>query len=90
MSYQERLVAMVAELAEEEQALSVRQSSQDQPFSLAQQAELQRLHAMRECLEAALLCDRENDTVARQKARAAVASVDAWHDLEKQGRGRKR
>lgn len=86
MSYGDRLIGMIAELAEQEQTATAQQAEQGQQFSPAKQAEVQRLHAIRECLEAALLCDKANDAVARQKVRAAQSSVDAWHELVKQSK----
>jgi len=86
VDYHERLVAVIAELAEQERAATAQQAAQGAEFLPANQRELQRLHAMRECVEAALLCDKGNDAVARQKVRAATASVDGWHELVKQSK----
>lgn len=86
MQYQERLTQMIAELAEQERVESAKQAQLAEQFSPAKQAELQRLHALRECLEAALLCDKGNDAVAKQKVRAATSLVDGWHELVKQAK----
>ena len=86
MKYHEQLVEMIAALSEQERAATAQQANQGAQFSPANQSEVQRLHALRECLEAALLCDKANDAVARQKVRAAQSSVDAWHELVKQSK----
>ena len=85
MDYEQILTELIASILSAEDVLAQQQMTY-KDFPLADQIKLQREHALRSCLEAALSCVRNNDTVARQNVRMATASIDGWYELGKQFR----
>ena len=81
----EGLTAILDWVAYEEAQLETERKHQaaQSGARLAGDRPLYQLKALRACCEAALLCANGDNQVARPTARAALAAVEAWHEVER-------